>query len=130
SDTPVPETYDEFKEYWDDTVEHELEMTPAATQAIVQALGGEAPRPAFIPEQLWPMLEVPVMPVANHLKLLTIGELPPRVRERFHLPFSHMDKARLNLFRAAVASTDLLPIPDKIKYHPRAYAGLQRLRQQ
>lgn len=125
SDTPVPETYDEFKDYWDDTVNNKLEYTPAAKQAVGIALRGEVPRPAFVPEQLWPLLKLPMMPIGDHLGMLTIGELPERVRERFEIPFSGLSRVRLELFRTAV-SHSWGYLPDTLRYHPTAREAFRR----
>ena len=125
SDAPVPETYDAFKDYWDDTVNNKLEVTPAAEQALEIALKGKVPRPSFVPEQVWPLFKLPMMPIGDHLGMLTIGELPERVRERFDIPFGRLNHVRLELFRTAVSQGWGL-LPNALRYHPTAKAAFDR----
>jgi uncharacterized protein (DUF2236 family) len=126
SNVPVPKDFKSFKEYWDDTCNDVLEMTPAARQAVDQALDGDVPRPAFVPEEIWPLLKLPLKPtVGDTLGRLAIGGIPQPVRKRLDIPFSRYDQMKLTPIEKAISKTWRF-MPDKLRYHPVAYDAFQR----
>jgi uncharacterized protein (DUF2236 family) len=80
---------------------------------VLDSLDGPAPPPLPGPlPHLWPVLR---WPMAQHLRLLTAGLLPPVLRQRFGLTWTLAHEAA---FRAAAASsraaTPLVPRPVRI----------------
>ncbi len=118
----VPTDYWSFYDKFNDICDNVLEMTPAAEQAVEKALTHDGERLPMIPKEIWPIIKPPV---SNVLGCLAIGGLPERVRERFDIPFSTMDKAQYDLFALSVR-TNWWMVPDRLRYHPRAYEGIRR----
>jgi uncharacterized protein (DUF2236 family) len=78
-DRDLPEDWVDFEAYFDRMVLHQLEDTTAVHE-VLDSLDGPAPPPLPGPlPHLWPVLR---WPVAQHLRLLTAGLLPPVLRQR------------------------------------------------
>ena len=120
----VPGDYWSFYDRWNDICDNVLEITPAAERAVEKALTHDGERLPMIPKEIWPIIKPPV---GNVLGRLAIGGLPERVRSRFDIPFSTSDKVQYDLFALAVRQNWWM-VPDKLRYPPRAYAGVRRER--
>jgi uncharacterized protein (DUF2236 family) len=103
---PVPPDYQAFCVRFDQICAAELELTPAAESAIALAISGEGQLP-LVPERLI----VPVRPVLGPIgRTIAFGCLPPRVRQRFAVPWSPADGARFRLLCACLRrGFDLVP---------------------
>jgi uncharacterized protein (DUF2236 family) len=62
------------------------------------------------------------------VRLVTIGGLPKEVRERFDLNWSGTDAVKLKLFEQTIKTTWPLNRVERLRYHPRALAGIRRER--
>ena len=78
STKPVPKTYTDFERKWNEVCDNTLQMTPAAEQMIRMAN---------------------IFPPA---RILMIGGLPARVRERFNIPWTERDQDRLKRIESFV----------------------------
>ncbi len=116
----VPEDYHAYLKYRKDMVDNVLEMTPAFDRAINMALDRNPPRPEAVPKKVWALAKVALTPVTELMSMLTIGELPEDIRQRFDIPFSEDDQKRLDDFRD-VARTFLSPLPAPVQYLGAAY---------
>ena len=96
-----PATYADFRRYFDETVEA-MQVTD-----VGRDLGG------FILDPVLPFrLHVPTRPVLRLQRLLTVGLLPPSLRERFGFPWTAADQARFDrATRRARAVFRVVPRP-------------------
>jgi uncharacterized protein (DUF2236 family) len=101
----LPEEWDEFRPYFDHTVEHVLENTEAVRDLLV-SLSRPAPPPG-VSGGVWRVLG-PAL--AGHGRLVTVGMLPPVLRERFGLRWTTAHEGAFRALGAASrASGPLLP---------------------
>lgn len=93
SQRPVPEDYASLQKKRNYIYDNVLEMTPVAQAVLTQLIDGTVERRPEISKVLWEMgLKIP----GNELlRLLAIGGLPERVRERFNVPWSTFDAWKL-----------------------------------
>jgi uncharacterized protein (DUF2236 family) len=121
STKPVPPDYAGFRKKWDDICANTLELTPAAKSVVDRVNAGSIERRPDIPELPWKMgLKIP----GNELiRILAIGGLPEKVRDRFAIPWTKLDQMKLRTIERGVQyfwpkewPNDL---PD-IRYHPQA----------
>lgn len=109
----------------DEFISNRLEMNPSAERAIDLALGRNPPRPDNVSKALWRAAKVAIAPVTEIVSLVTIGEIDPKIRDKFGIPFSTDDQRRLDEVRGIVkAFVD--PLPDPVRYSPMAYDSLLR----
>jgi uncharacterized protein (DUF2236 family) len=103
----LPGTWGEFRDYFDDMVEHRL-VDNEAVQDVLDAIRRPAPPPIpLMREGVWRLLS---LPSARTLWLTTAGLLPPVLRARFGIPWSARDERRLRALAAASrAATPLMP---------------------
>ena len=132
SDRCVPETRAAFQIQWDQYCEEILEPNPAADWLIEIVMGEHVPRVSTVPHPA-PSWLVPVANVAllqrivrPSARLLTFGGLPPRVRERFGIPWTRHQQRRLEVLEATVRRTWPL-VPAGIRWQPRARAAWRRV---
>ncbi len=91
SDRPVPCAEAAFRRRFDAICAEHLELTPTASRAIDMALDGRIDAPGPAAGLLGPVL-----------RTVTLGGLPPVVRERFGIPWSAADQAALDAVTATV----------------------------
>jgi len=103
----LPETWEEFGEYFDRMVEERLERT-AAVDEVLESLGEPtSPDLPWLPETAWRIARVPA---AHQISLVTAGLLAPVLRERFGVSWSRRKERELRVLAAASrAATPLLP---------------------
>ena len=129
SDRVVPPTRASFQEEWDRVCEEVLEMNEAVA-FVLKMLDGplrlELPRPLG---RLNPVLRTgPIARlVATPARIAAIGGLPPRVRERFDIPWTRGDQRQLDALELAVRKTWRF-VPFSLRWQPRAQDGWRRVR--
>lgn len=123
SSKPVPPTYADFRRKWNHICKNELEMTKEADRAIDMVVSHDAARIPGVPQWLWPLGR---WSVSEFARLTAIGGLPVTVREKHGIPWSASDEQRLKVIEASVRTSWRLPLPELLKYHPRARQGRKR----
>jgi len=124
SDRVLVSNYAEFEEYWNRTIDEVLERN-ATTDFALRLDREKIPTMPGIPEPVWSVIWRPVM--AFNLWLAN-GLMPERAREILGMrPWGRLDQAAFTVFCNAIRYTWPL-LPDRLKYAPRAYAGIERVR--
>ncbi len=109
SDRPVPADFRAFRQRFDEICRTELELTPTAERAVDMALHDRVERPGQ-PAAVGSFM-TPVM------RTMAIGGLPPVVRDRFGIPWSLADEARLAALTLTVRNAGQL-IPQQLTRGP------------
>lgn len=123
----VPADYGANVAYRRYMVDNVLEMNPSAERAISMALDHNPPRPEIVPRAVWFLAKAAIMPVTDVMSLLSVGELPADIRDKFNIPFSKNDQKRLDDIRNA-AKVFWNALPDSVRYYPSAYDDVLRER--
>ena len=94
----LPETWDAFLAYFDDTVDNGLEHTEAADQVVdfLQHIPRPKPLRFVLPHVVWRVL---IAPLSWLVMVVTAGTLPASVRERLGLPWSPGRRRALGVYR-------------------------------
>lgn len=102
--SPQPETYLEFKQYWDRTVREELVGHTRVAQYTVgyisKGITRVFPRPGAIPEPLWTNAFAPM--INTFAAFLGAGALDPVMREKLDIPWTPAQARRYSAFCAIV----------------------------
>jgi uncharacterized protein (DUF2236 family) len=123
STRPLPQTYEKYKEKWDEVCENDLELTPAAEKALEIATQRSVERIPQVPSVVWKLGKIPVSEIVY---LITVGGLPQNVRERFDIPWSpSIDGTRLKVLELAIRKAAPLR-PFVVSYYPTAQKGIKR----
>ncbi|MCA9335233.1 DUF2236 domain-containing protein, partial [Candidatus Saccharibacteria bacterium] len=120
----VPESHEANVEYRRFMVENVLEMNPSAERAIDLAINRQPPRPESVPRAVWPLAKLALVPVTEMMSLITIGELPEDIRQKFGIPFSKDDQKHLDDIRNVIKTFEG-PVPDPLQYLP-VYDAIRR----
>jgi uncharacterized protein (DUF2236 family) len=120
---PVPPDYESFKAKWDHVCNEVLELTPAAEHAVDMALSRDIDRVPMIPSLIWKLGR---LPASEFVRVTAIGGLPDVVRKRFDIPWTKTDQLELAAFVTAVRTGWRFVLPKRLRYHPRAYAGMRQ----
>ncbi len=124
SDRVLVRDYAEFKQYWDRTIDEVLERN-ATTDFALSLDRHRIPAFPGIPEPVWTVIWRPVM--AFNLWLAN-GLMPERARDILGMRrWTRLDRAAFTVFCNAVRHTWPL-LPERLRYAPRAYAGIERVR--
>ena len=117
---PVPQTWEEFCEYWDRVCRDELEINRATTEIFDIRI----PKPKFVlmPTPVWDQLFKPM--VAGQ-RWIAAGLFDPVVREKAGMRWTPSDEVALRLFGKAVELA-FWAVPDEIRLHPRALSAYRR----
>ncbi|SME89856.1 oxygenase MpaB family protein [Streptomyces sp. Amel2xC10] len=104
----LPPDWPSFLAYYDDMVAHRLEYN-ASVRDVLAELAHPAKPFRRLPDPLWnPVARL----VAHYALLVTVGTLPPVLRERLHLSWSPRQERALRRFARAVrVVTALVPPP-------------------
>ena len=109
SDRPVPADHHDFEAEFDDICRDRLELTPTAARAVEMARNERFSPPGMPgPMQL---LMTPVM------RTISIGCLPPVVRERFDIPWTAADELALRGVRLSVRNAGQV-VPHRLTRGP------------
>ena len=117
---PVPESWEEFQDYWQRVCRDELEIN----QATLDIFQIRIPKPKFVlmPTPVWDQLFKPL--VAGQ-RWIAAGLFEPSVREKAGMRWTPSDEVVLRLFGKLVELA-FLAVPDEIRLHPRALAAYRR----
>jgi uncharacterized protein (DUF2236 family) len=122
STRPVPETWEDFQDYWDHMCRNVLENNYAA-RAVLDL--SELPKPPFadkLPDWMW-KLQRPL--VARFFVWFTVGLYDPPVRELMGYEWTARDEWLHRRLGNAVGRVFSL-LPERVRMHPRARAGWDR----
>jgi uncharacterized protein (DUF2236 family) len=117
---PVPESWEEFQDYWQRVCRDELEIN----QATLDIFQIRIPKPKFVlmPTPVWDQLFKPL--VAGQ-RWIAAGLFEPSVREKAGMRWTPSDEVVLRLFGKLIELA-FLAVPDEIRLHPRALAAYRR----
>ncbi len=103
----LPETWDEFGEYFDQMVAERLERTAAVDEVLESLAEPTRPDLPFLPEAAWRVARIPA---AHQITLITGGLLSPRLRDLYGVEWTPSKQRQLQIISAASrAATPLLP---------------------
>ncbi|MGA6167577.1 oxygenase MpaB family protein [Amycolatopsis magusensis] len=119
---PVPETWEEFQEYWHRMCTEVLEDNKA-TRDVLDIR--EIAKPAalgWLPSPVWNLVRGLV---ARNFVWLTVGMYDPPIREKLGYTWTTRD-ARLHRLTGKLINAAFKLVPFERRYHPRARAGWRR----
>lgn len=112
----TPQTYAEFRGYFENALDQRLVAHRTASYGVGYATKGW-PRPAPVPRLLWRLVRRPVNAISSSI---TIGGMPPRARAILGLPWD--DRRERRYVRFATAMRRLRPmidrLPRSLRMHP------------
>lgn len=117
---PVPETWEDFGEYWDAKCRDELEIN----RATLDIFSLRIPKPWFVamPTAMWDQL---FRPLVAGQRWIAAGLFDPALREKAGMRWTPSDEVLLRLFGKFV-EVAFTAVPDDIRLHPRALAAYRR----
>jgi uncharacterized protein (DUF2236 family) len=104
--TQVPADYTNNQNYRQDITDNLLEMTPAAKRVIDMALDRQLPDNPHVPATANKLAQVAMMPITDVVSVITIGELPPEIREKFGIRFGTREQLQLRIVREAIKTVE------------------------
>ncbi|MFZ5757039.1 MAG: oxygenase MpaB family protein [Pseudomonadota bacterium] len=109
----LPRTLEEYEAFWDHAMRHTVEWSDILAYLLDPDMPVPPAPPALslLPAPLWRGLWKPLQ---QRMHLLTLGSLPPVLRERFpeHLPWGDGDAARFAAWQRRVRRAfEWLPVP-------------------
>ncbi|WP_214323525.1 oxygenase MpaB family protein [Nonomuraea sediminis] len=111
----MPRDLRAFWAYFDDMVANRLEAHPTALDVLAQLR--RSPKPPGLPEALWKPFG---MGTGEFNYFVTVGMLPPAVRQKLGLTWTAREERRLRQVGRAVAV--IAPrLPERLRYMPIAY---------
>ncbi len=126
SEKPMPATYAEFEQYWDQMMTQVLVAHPSAKYGVGYVVKG-FPRPEAVHPLIWRLAAPVFNPLAG---FLTTGGLPPRARELLQLPWTAKQERRYQRFAALCRSRPVNWIwdhlPMRVRYSGYAVKGYAR----
>lgn len=111
----VPADYAGNQAYSQDIIDNVMEMTPAAKRVVDMAVERKLPETAGVPAAAIKLAQVAMMPLTDVLSVITIGELPPAIREKFGIKFNMREQLQLRVVREAVKTIESAT-PKPIKF--------------
>jgi uncharacterized protein (DUF2236 family) len=117
---PVPQSWEQFQDYWERVCRDELEIN----SATLDIFSIHIPKPKFVlmPTPVWDQL---FRPMVAAQRWIAAGLFEPAVREKAGMRWTPGDEALLRLF-GKVVEVAFLAVPDEIRLHPRALAAYRR----
>lgn len=123
---PVPETWEEFKRYWEHMCTEVLEDNKATRDVLnIREIAKPGALP-WLPDAAWRALR-PL--VARNFVWLTVGMYDEPVRRLLGYTWTSRDE-RLHRLAGKLINAAFRLVPHDRRYHPRARAGWQRARGQ
>jgi uncharacterized protein (DUF2236 family) len=109
-DRDMPQSWPEFREYFDRMVAEELVPT-ASVERVLRSVRHAPPPPVPIPNALWRAIR---MPAGQALWLGGVGLMSPPLRDRLGIPWSGRDETQFRAF--ARVSRSLTPVmPERLR---------------
>jgi len=103
----LPETWDEFGDYFEQMVAERLERTAAVDEVLESLAAPARPDLPFLPEAAWRVARIPA---AHQITLVTGGLLSPRLRDLYGVEWTPSKQRQLQILSAASrAATPLMP---------------------
>jgi uncharacterized protein (DUF2236 family) len=117
---PVPDSWEEFCEYWDAKCRDELEINRATLDIFTIRI----PKPWFVlmPTPIWDQL---FKPMVGAQRWIAAGLFDPAVREKAGMRWTPGDEVLLRVFGKLVELA-FVAVPDEIRLHPRALSAYRR----
>lgn len=124
SDRAMPEDWEAFQAYWKRMLEEVVVPHKTARYGVGYVTKG-LPAPPRVPAPVWRAVSPPLNAVA---RFITVGGMPPRMREVLDLPWSVADERRYRRFAAAVRRLGpVWPLlPEAVRYLPHARRAFRR----
>ena len=119
---PVPETWEDFKVYWDRMCREVLEDTWAAREVLDLSTMPKPPTAQWIPDSVWSAFLAASGPF---VVWLTVGLYYEPVRQLMGYTWSERDERLHRLFGRGV-NLAFKALPRRRRMHPRARAGWDR----
>lgn len=114
----IPPTYDAYRKYFDDMLDHTLVAHPTTYEFLAGTL--RIPPPPKLPRIFRPLWRIAVALPGRLQHFVTIGTLPPKAREILGLTWTDRDERTLRRLGFWVGR--LVPLlPERLRYLPIAY---------
>jgi uncharacterized protein (DUF2236 family) len=116
----LPPDLEDFDSYFEEMIDERLEDNRVVRE-VLAAISSPAP-PPHVPRPVW----LPARVSGGHVtRLVTIGLLPPRLRERWDLEWTPRQQRELRAFTRLVRR--VAPrVPERLRFFPEAYAARRR----
>ncbi|MGN2635363.1 oxygenase MpaB family protein [Nocardia takedensis] len=124
SERPMPEDWYAFRAYFDRMCAQRLVVTESAEWVVRQLDRPAEMRLPYVPEVVWKLFGTAFM---HQYRLIAAGTMPPVIRERLGLPWGPWERRQFKL-RVAVVRRVWPLLPERVRYQPRALAGIARER--
>ncbi|GGV12750.1 hypothetical protein GCM10010182_36330 [Actinomadura cremea] len=126
SDRAMPDDWDGFRTYWRRMLDEEIVAHRTARYGVGYVTKG-LPAPPRVPAPVWRAVSPPLNAVA---RFVTVGGMPPRMRELLDLPWSAADERRHRRFAALVRRGNALwpLLPESVRYLPQARRAFREAR--
>lgn len=121
---PVPDTYEDFLEYWDHMCRNVLRDHPAVRAVLDIDQLPPPPNLGFIPKPLW---RVMAKPNQKFFMWLTTGFYDQPVRETLGLKWTERDEKAFTLFGKGVNLVMHRLVPKRLLLHPRPRDAWDRI---
>ncbi|MBJ7331574.1 MAG: DUF2236 domain-containing protein [Solirubrobacteraceae bacterium] len=121
-DRDLPEDWDGFRLYFDRTCADVLVAHPTVDEVFATLDAPKGPPIPGFPDWLWNAVRGPV---GAPVKLISIGLLPPLLRERFGLPWTPAHEAAFNGLTRAIRMSGPLLLPQLREFGP-VYVKVRR----
>lgn len=130
SDRPVPPTRAAFEDKWNhicDTILERNEATEFVLDSLHQPLLPKFDGRAPLPPHLHRLADARIVrrALSRPARIVAIGGLPARVRDRLGIPWSRTDQLELDIIEWVVARTHRFA-PASMRWQPRALDGWRR----
>ncbi|MEW1671926.1 oxygenase MpaB family protein [Streptomyces noursei] len=113
----LPPDWPAFCAYYDRMVAERLELNDAVRDVLAELARPQKPPVRWVPAVLWrPCAAL----AARYALLVTVGTLPPVLRERFQLPWTARHERRLRRF-ARVVRCLMAPVPPPLRIAPSLF---------
>lgn len=124
SDRLMPANYAAFQQYFHDTCRDVLEETASARWLVKQLRFTSRVRLPYLPQPAERLLRPMIM---SEFRVITTALLPEPARDTLGLRYTKADQAQFRAVSAAVRNAWKV-VPEPLRYHPRARAGIQHAR--